>query len=400
MPYDIRSLKKILKQKGLHKYKMVDENMQHNSAQDELESERQRELKAFDETKAGVKGLVDSGISKVPQIFIASTNGIPYKTSSSSPTSTQFQIPVIDLKVENLHEDGVGRKDIIDKVRVASETCGFFQVVNHGISKEILDEMIKGVRRFHEQPHELKEEYYSRDGTRDGSRKVRFISNFDLYQSKAANWRDTLICAMAPDSPYPEELPTACRDIIIHYSEHVKRVGVTLLELLSEALGLKPKHLEEMECGEGHMLVSHYYPACPEPHKTMGTTEHSDPDFFTVLLQDHIGGLQVLYQDHWVDVKPVEGALVINLGDLIQLISNDKFKSAKHRVLANTIGPRISVACFFSTHYQPFNRVYGPIKELLSEENLPLYKETTVRDYIVYYNSKGLGTPALEDFRR
>lgn len=108
----------------------------------------------------------------------------------------------------------------------------------------------------------------------------------------------------------------------------------------------------------------------------------------------------MLHKNQWFDVKPVEGALTVNLGDLIQLISNDKFKSGKHRVLANPVGPRISVACFFSTHLQPFNQVYGPIKELLSEENLPLYKETTVRDYVINYNSKGLGTLGLEDFRR
>ncbi|KAJ1409336.1 Oxoglutarate/iron-dependent dioxygenase [Sesbania bispinosa] len=368
----------------------------HNSAlQDELESERERErqLKAFDDTKAGVKGLVDAAISKIPQIFVTSTSG--EISSKTSPSHFHFQIPTIDLKLENLEQR---QKHIIDKVRVASETCGFFQVVNHGIPKEVLDEMIEGVRRFHEQPHDVKKEYYSRDF----SRKVRFNSNFDLYQSKAANWRDSIFFSMAPESPKPEEFPTTCREITIRYSEHVKRLGVTLLGLLSEALGLKPQHLEEMECCKGQTLICHYYPACPEPDRTMGTTEHSDPDFFTILLQDHIGGLQVLYQNQWIDVKQVEGALVINIGDLIQLITNDKFKSAKHRVLANPVGPRISVACFFSTHLLPFNRIYGPIKELLSEETIPLYKETTVRDYVFHYFSKGLATttPALEDFRR
>lgn len=80
----------------------------------------------------------------------------------------------------------------------------------------------------------------------------------------------------------------------------------------------------------------------------------------------------------------------------MQLLSNDKFKSAEHRVLSKHIGPRISVASFFTTQYQPFDRLYGPIKELLSNENPPLYKETTVRDYVSYYNSKGLGAqPSL-----
>lgn len=108
----------------------------------------------------------------------------------------------------------------------------------------------------------------------------------------------------------------------------------------------------------------------------------------------------MLHQDQWIDIRPVPGALVINIGDLMQLISNDRFKSVEHRVLANRIGPRISVACFFSTSFQPSSKLYGPIKELLSEDNPPVYRETTVNEYLSYFYDHGLdGTSPLTHFK-
>ncbi|KAM1301645.1 hypothetical protein ACFX2H_012653 [Malus domestica] len=182
------------------------------------------------------------------------------------------------------------------------------------------------------------------------------------------------------------------RDILVEYSKHVMKLGKLLFELLSEALGLKPSRLNDMDCSEGLLILGHYYPSCPQPELTMGTSKHADNDFLTVLLQDHIGGLQVLHQRKWVDVPPVPGALV--------LISNDRFKSIQHRVQANCVGPRISVASFFCTGMLPSTKLYGPIKELVSEDNPPKYKETTVRDYVAYFNNKGLdGTSALSHFK-
>ncbi|KAI3886436.1 hypothetical protein MKX03_036723 [Papaver bracteatum] len=349
--------------------------------------DRLKELKAFEESKAVVKGVVDSGIVKIPRMFVRPLDELTEELDHIEQENSNFEIPVIDM--ESLDQDDHSRrKEIIDEVRRALGTWGFFRLVNHGIPLTVTDEIIKGIKRFHEQDTEIKKQFYSNDPNTG----CMFHTNFDLYVSKYANWRDTLKCNLLSHDPLdPQELPDTCRDIIVEYWKHITTLADTVSEFLSEALGLEQDHLKRIFT-DFLILSGHYYPACPEPELTLGTSKHSDASFFTLLLQDHIGGLQILHQNQWVTVKPIPGTLIVNIGDLLQLISNDKFKSAEHRVLANRNGPRVS----FSDN----TKIIGPLKQILSEENPPINKYITMKEYTEHYFKKGLdGVSALNHFK-
>lgn len=356
------------------------------------DDERLEQLKAFDGTRAGVKGLVDAGITNLPKIFIRSPEELSEEVKHHHHQS-DLQVPVIDLSGIGSGDDDEHKK-VIYELRQASQNWGFFQLLNHGIPVSVLDGMLDGIRKFHELDAEIKKEYYSREWTK----KVRYESNIDLYRSKAANWRDTMTINLFVRDQEPEELPVACRDDIVNYINHVTMLGETLFDLLSEALDLKLENLKEMGCATARTLVCHYYPPCPEPDLTLGVSRHTDPAFLTILLQDQIGGLQCLHDNQWIDVQPIPEGLVVNIADLLQIVSNDKFMSVEHRVVANSRGPRISVACFFSgAALQP--RIYEPINELVSEESPVLYKQFTVRDYVNHFFTRPIDESGLEHFK-
>ncbi|KAL9225211.1 hypothetical protein vseg_001160 [Gypsophila vaccaria] len=348
--------------------------------------EREEEIKALKKANASAKALVEAGIQSVPKVYIQQNDHIPENTNSN------LQIPVIDMT--RLKNDP---NVIVQEIKDAVEKWGFFMVVNHGIPEEVVERFMKGFRGFHEQESRVKAEYSG--GTGDATQRVVFMSSFDdLKRRKVGNWRDTLVISNSRDGGLdPGLVPAVCRDAFWEYKDHILKLGNVLFELLSLALGLGPNELKNLDCDKGWCCVNHYYPACPQPKLVLGADRHFDAVFLTLLAQDHIGGLQVLYENQWVDVRPVPGSFVVNIGDMLQIILNDRIKSVCHRVKANGAHSRISSAFFFTGATTP-PRTYGPIKELVSHQNPALYRDFTIEEFFKNYSTRPLNEPSCKYF--
>ncbi|XP_021725881.1 deacetoxyvindoline 4-hydroxylase-like isoform X1 [Chenopodium quinoa] len=351
---------------------------------------RTNDLKAFDARKTGVKGLVDEGTKKIPSIFVRPHED---RLLDLSKCPKDISVPIIDLA--HVDHESSRTIEIAKDLVSASKKWGFFQVVNHGIPFEVLDMMIEGARMFHEQDDECKKQFYSRDK----SKVVTFNSNYDFYKSNAANWRDSLsVNTTFTGEVDPQELPPICKDVTLEYVDHMVKLVNNILMLLSMGLGLRPKHLEELDISKGWSLACHYYPTCPEPQLTLGTGGHADITFITILLQDQVGGLQVLHENQWVNVEPITGALIVNIGDALQIVSNDLLKSVYHRSTVNNVVPRISVPFFVQGRFSS-KKIYGPIKELISEENPPLYREFSSEENLTRLFSNSLDDIGIHHFK-
>lgn len=178
---------------------MIQFNQKKNQEIMDSDYEWEKEVEMFEKTKAGVKGLVDSGITEVPRFFI---------TPPSDPPKNErvrVQIPVIDF--EGIESDG-RRVEIVDEIRKVSESWGFFQIVNHGVPKGVMEAILESTRAFHEQAKEEKMELYSSDGRRE----VRFYTiNGNLKREDVASWRDAFACTFMDGIVHPHLIPSVCR---------------------------------------------------------------------------------------------------------------------------------------------------------------------------------------------
>ena len=294
---------------------------------------------------------------------------------------TDSNIPLIDLASPDKHL-------VIAEIDQACRTYGFFQIVNHGISEELLEKVMAVGLEFFRLPPEEKAKLYSDEP----SKKIRLSTSFNVRKETVHNWRDYLRLHCHPLEEFVPDWPSnpeTFKEIISTYCREVRLLGLRLLGAISLGLGLEEDYIENVLGEQEQHMAVNYYPRCPEPDLTYGLPKHTDPNALTILLMDpHVSGLQVLKNGaQWIAVDSRPNALVVNLGDQLQALSNGAYKSVWHRAVVNAARERLSVASFLC----PCNSaVIGPADKLVGDGDEPVYRSYTYDEYYKKFWSRNL----------
>ncbi|KAK7401650.1 hypothetical protein VNO78_13296 [Psophocarpus tetragonolobus] len=339
----------------------------------------------------GVKGLIDSGVSEVPERYIQ-----PLQERMNKKDSRTCDAPPIDLSKLN----GSEHEKVVGEIVGAAETLGFFQVVNHGLPLELLESLKDAAHTFFSLPPENKAVYCT--GVSPCPR-VKYGTSFVPEKERALEWKDYISMVYSSDEEALQYWPHQCKEVALEYLKLSTKMVKDIVEALIGKLGVALDD-SKIEGLIGMKMVNmNYYPACPNPELTVGVGRHSDMGAITVLLQDGIGGLYVKEEVNdpanveWLEIPPIPGALVINIGDTLQILSNGKYKSAEHRVRTTSRQSRVSVPVF--TMPIATERI-GPFPEVVKKDGLARYREVVLQDYMNnFFGNAHAGKKSL-DFAR
>ncbi|KAF9693959.1 hypothetical protein EKO04_007884 [Ascochyta lentis] len=307
-------------------------------------------------------------------IELLTPNGPEFRRVSTAPARQprNEEIPLIDLG--SINDDREVRKSIAEQVRKAAENTGFFYIYNHGIQDSLIQDALAQAKAFFEQRLEDKAKLLPEhtgpgvgyrgvsstqiNRTESRDRKETFAIQYDTRYDPTHNSSSDTITA--------DEETVKNHDLIWKHTQRLQGFQATtvsfwqerlqlaqkLVRIFALALNLPEDYFDAITTHPGaDALYIHYPPSPPRsPDDTIdvGIGSHTDIQLFTLLWQDNSGGLQVLSStEEWLDARPIEGTLVVNVGDFLQRLSNDRFRSTVHRVYNTTEQSRYSMPFFF-----------------------------------------------------
>ncbi|KAL6847682.1 hypothetical protein ACP4OV_022470 [Aristida adscensionis] len=271
----------------------------------------------------------------------------------------EAEIPIIDW--QRLLDPETCRAESA-RLHGACQEWGFFQLVNHSVPDEVIQGIKVSIEGFFQLPAETKKQFAQERGQLEGYGQLFVVS-----EDQKLDWADIVYLNTQPPEDrnmrfWPDK-PANFRSSLDRYSSAVKNIADGLLAIMSKNLGLEPDLIADKCIGGIQSVRINYYPPCAQAHKVVGFSPHSDADLLTLVLQlNGVQGLQIKKNGSWVPVKPLEGAFVVNVGDIFEIFTNGRYKSIEHRAVVNAEKERVSIAAFHSPN---IHVAIGPLKELV-----------------------------------
>ncbi|XP_002532986.2 probable 2-oxoglutarate/Fe(II)-dependent dioxygenase [Ricinus communis] len=308
--------------------------------------------------------------------------------------SSLLSVPVIDL--ERLVA-GDPMDSVLEKLHSACIEWGFFQVVKHGVSSSLLEGLQLEIEKFFKLPYEQKKELWQQPGNQEG-----FGQSFVISQEQKLDWSDMFgIITLPPylrNNALFDQLPPNLRETLKTYCIETKKLGMEILSHMAKALKMDIEEMKEQFNDGFQVMRMNYYPPCPEPKKAIGFTPHSDADALTILFQlNETDGLQIRKDGRWVPIKPLPNAFVVNVGDMMEIMSNGVYRSIEHRATVNSTKERLSIATFYTPKLES---VLGPAGSLIGPHSPPMFRQVPIRKYLEEYFARKLNGKSYVDYMR
>lgn len=258
---------------------------------------------------------------------------------------TLVNIPRLDLQQYTQGSAEDRQKFIQDLGRAFNET-GFVTIANHGLSQELIDELYSVVKAFFDLPQEIKNKYEfpelagQRGYTSKGKEKAKDAKVPDLkefWQRGQTIVGEEYSKEDFPDNPFVEELPRF-NEITAQVYKKLEDAGRSLLKAIAIYLELDENYFEpHVINGNSILRAIHYFPIeNPDelPADAVRAGAHEDINLITLLIGASADGLEVLTKNgEWFPIKAKGEDIVVNVGDMLQRLTNNKLKSTTHRVV-------------------------------------------------------------------
>ncbi|KAL4384365.1 hypothetical protein GQ457_15G008550 [Hibiscus cannabinus] len=275
-----------------------------------------------------VQALASNNLKNIPSRYIR-----PEAEFGVVSVDESLQIPVIDMSKLDHHDEP-------EKLHLACRDWGFFQLINHGVAAEVMEKMKIDTQEFFNLPLEEKMVCAQLPNHIEGYGQVAVVS-----QDQKLDWGDMLFLLPLPAVPsrnmrfWPTN-PPSFRETVDKYSMELHKTMIHLIKLIAKNLGTDPGMLSSLFEDGTQGIKLNYYPPCAEASK----------------LKDYRSN------EKWVPVKHIPGALIVNVGDMIEILSNGEYKSIEHRAVVDPEKARLSIAAL---HYPIRGTPIGPLPDLV-----------------------------------